>query len=224
MGDGNPPNPDPLGAGTFTYDLRFPGQIAGTWGSTFQNGYRDYDPAVGRYGESDPVGLLGGSYSTYAYVSDDPISYIDALGLCPGDRKTCEHDYLEQYYGSWVADHLVPSFSLGSYVPGSGYFANAWESFAEAVAIKGGIVGSLGLLSNYFSNLSWSTLASPIPEGPFGLQVRAWSAAQAASRAAAADTAAAVGAGTLAVVGTLGTSFATTADFLAYLHCRNEQP
>jgi hypothetical protein len=127
-------------------------------------------------------------------------------------------------YGSWVADHLVPNFSLGSYVPSSDAFATAWESFAEAVALKGGIVGGLGLVGDYFSNLSWSTLASPIPEGPFGLQARAWSAAQAASRAAAADAAATVGAGALGVVGTLGTSFASTAEFLAYLHCRNQDP
>lgn len=170
--------------------------------------------------EPDPIGLAGVSFSTFAYASDDLINYVDALGLCPGDRKNCEHDYLEPYYGSWVADHLVPSFGFGSDIPGSDHFANAWDSFAEAVAF----VGSLGLLSNYLSNVSWSTLASPIPGGPFGLQIRAYSAAQAASRAAAADTAATVSAGTPALVGTLGTSFASTADFLAYLHCRNQQP
>jgi RHS repeat-associated protein len=81
FGDGNPPNPDPLGAGSFTYDLRFPGQIAGTWGGKFQNGYRDYDPTVGRYVESDPIGLAGGSYSTYEYAGGDPELKADPLGL-----------------------------------------------------------------------------------------------------------------------------------------------
>jgi uncharacterized protein RhaS with RHS repeats len=42
---------------------------------------RDYDPAVGRYVESDPIGLAGGSYSTYLYVGGDPIDNIDPLGL-----------------------------------------------------------------------------------------------------------------------------------------------
>jgi hypothetical protein len=42
---------------------------------------RDYDPLVGRYVESDPIGLHGGSVSTYAYGEGDPAIYIDPLGL-----------------------------------------------------------------------------------------------------------------------------------------------
>jgi uncharacterized protein RhaS with RHS repeats len=46
---------------------------------------RDYDPATGRYVESDPIGLVGGSYSTYAYVNGNPLTLTDALGTKPGD-------------------------------------------------------------------------------------------------------------------------------------------
>ncbi|MGH8201638.1 MAG: RHS repeat-associated core domain-containing protein [Steroidobacteraceae bacterium] len=80
------PNTNPQGAGTFAYDLRLPGQIAGVWGSTFQNDHRDYDPAVGRYVESDPIGLAGGSYSTYAYAFSNPLSNIDQTGEAPPGR------------------------------------------------------------------------------------------------------------------------------------------
>ena len=75
------PNINPQGARTFTYDLRFPGQVVGAWGSTSQNYMRDYDPAVGRYVESDPIGLAGGSLSTYAYAEGNPVSFEDPKGL-----------------------------------------------------------------------------------------------------------------------------------------------
>jgi RHS repeat-associated protein len=52
------------------------------------NYFRDYDPAVGRYVEGDPIGLAGGSYSTYAYSNNNPVSKFDLLGLCSEDK--CE--------------------------------------------------------------------------------------------------------------------------------------
>jgi len=73
-------NENPAGAGTFKYGLRLPGQIFDGTAGLHQNGFRDYDPAAGRYLESDPIGLDGG-INTYAYVNNTPIMDEDTNGL-----------------------------------------------------------------------------------------------------------------------------------------------
>jgi len=65
-------------------NIGLPGQYFDAELSLWNNGYRDYFPWVGRYLESDPIGLVGG-VNTYAYVHGDPINYSDLLGLRPGD-------------------------------------------------------------------------------------------------------------------------------------------
>jgi len=74
------PNQNPQSLGTFVYNLRFPGQVFEAQTGLNYNYFRDYDPAVGRYIESDPIGLEGG-WNTYAYVGDNPVSQIDPMGL-----------------------------------------------------------------------------------------------------------------------------------------------
>jgi RHS repeat-associated protein len=77
------PNQNPSGLGTFIYNLRFPGQYYQAETGLNYNYFRDYDPQTGRYIESDPIGLGGGSDSTYEYAEQSPISASDRLGLCP---------------------------------------------------------------------------------------------------------------------------------------------
>jgi len=65
---------------------RFPGQSYDPETGLFYNGSRYYDPAIGRYAESDPSGMFGGQNSTYAYVGGDPLGSTDSLGLAPEDK------------------------------------------------------------------------------------------------------------------------------------------
>lgn len=74
-------NQDPDKDGkAFMFDLRFPGQQFDATSGTHYNLFRDYDPAVGRYLQSDPVGLQGG-LNTYNYVSNSPLLWSDPKGL-----------------------------------------------------------------------------------------------------------------------------------------------
>src|SRR5437899_4415352 len=75
----NVPDENPSGLGAFEFPLRFPGQYADKETNLAYNYYRDYDAGIGRYVESDPVGLRGG-LNTYAYVGGNPISIIDPFG------------------------------------------------------------------------------------------------------------------------------------------------
>ncbi|WP_232137466.1 RHS repeat-associated core domain-containing protein [Luteimonas fraxinea] len=77
----SPPHQDPDGdGGVFVLDKRFPGQRHDAASGLNYNYFRDYDPMVGRYSQSDPTGLAGG-ISTYSYVGADPISFFDPFGL-----------------------------------------------------------------------------------------------------------------------------------------------
>jgi RHS repeat-associated protein len=70
----------PVGT-TAANPLRFPGQQFDPNMALHYNYFRDYDPATGRYLETDPIGLIGGM-NLYAYVDGNPVVYIDEFGLC----------------------------------------------------------------------------------------------------------------------------------------------
>jgi RHS repeat-associated protein len=105
----NPPLTEPFGSGApdedpdgdatpFTLNLRFPGQYFDPETNAHYNYYRDhYFPSLGRYGQSDPIGLLGG-INTYGYVRGSPLLWGDPRGLL-----TC---------GSGWNDYVVPDNPL----------------------------------------------------------------------------------------------------------------
>ena len=65
---------------TIANNLRFPGQHYDGETGLHQNYFRDYDPTLGRYIQSDPIGLSGG-INPYAYVNLNSLKHTDPFGL-----------------------------------------------------------------------------------------------------------------------------------------------
>ncbi|NIJ75622.1 RHS repeat-associated protein [Xanthomonas campestris] len=82
------PNQDPDGDGAaLVLDMRFLGQRFDAASGLNQNYFRDYDPTTGRYGQSDPIGLRGGS-STFGYALQAPFVHMDFYGLATWKGST----------------------------------------------------------------------------------------------------------------------------------------
>ncbi len=78
---------DPFGeevplTGLAAMPLRFPGQYADDETGFSYNYFRDYEPRLGRYLQSDPIGLSGG-INAFMYVEGRPVQETDEFGLSP---------------------------------------------------------------------------------------------------------------------------------------------
>ena len=76
---------EPFGNATVTMqavanNVRYPGMYADSETGLYYNNARYYDPKIGRYISSDPIGLRGG-LNTYLYARANPLRYIDPSGL-----------------------------------------------------------------------------------------------------------------------------------------------
>lgn len=109
---------------------RLPGQYADPETGLHYNLHRYYDPQIGRYITSDPIGLAGG-INTYLYANASPTLYYDAYGLWAGIDDACA---------------IIGGAVVGVVVQGAidlyhGQLSG-WEEYAGA-AVNGAVAGEV---------------------------------------------------------------------------------
>lgn len=93
-------------------DARFPGQYIDDATGLHYNYFRDYDPTIGRYIQSDPIGLNAG-FNTYGYVGGNPLIYSDPRGLQAGTVAGCAAGVLAGPGGCGVGAVIGTLINLG---------------------------------------------------------------------------------------------------------------
>jgi RHS repeat-associated protein len=104
----NVPDENPSGLGAFDLPLRFAGQRYDAETGLHYNYFRDYNPSLGIYRQSDLIGLRGG-LNTYAYAYNNPLSWWDPFGLAPSNSQKCRSlakkiENIEKDIGKRVGD------------------------------------------------------------------------------------------------------------------------
>jgi RHS repeat-associated protein len=124
-------------------------------GQLIYNYFRNYDPTLGRYVESDPIGLRGGM-NTYAYVGSRPLRYEDRSGLLESPLGDAAADGLKDWgkekigggalAAKCIADHCQPGKGPREFSLALGDCTSIWQkavqsspAFAAAAAQIGGM-------------------------------------------------------------------------------------
>jgi RHS repeat-associated protein len=123
-----------------TFNHRFPGQYRDGETGLYQNWHREYDARLGRYVQSDPLGLRDG-VGTYSYASNEPTYWTDFTGLtkCDVDAAfAAAKANVNSVFPHWTTNGIILGASRSSTVTsGLGqYGANS-----PVLGVGGNVVG-----------------------------------------------------------------------------------
>ena len=85
------------GSSTITGNLRFPGQYYDQETGLHYNRNRYYDPDVGMFISSDPIGFWGNDINLYRYVWSNPLNWFDFDGLAGDGQKAWRKEWSDWY-------------------------------------------------------------------------------------------------------------------------------
>jgi RHS repeat-associated protein len=182
---GGTSNNNPAGIGVFDFNLRFPGQIYFAETGLYYNYFRDYDPATGRYVQSDPMlqpnRLITNELAfyvplilqwpqwlqPYSYVTAKPLSEIDPFGLGVWGIIKCMwysskmEKYAEQCRGECPNDMIGQLKFMDKYQAG---FLD--DAMLKCGCSKAEAAGDKDLCAKFFATCITSTFGGPMPSPP----------------------------------------------------------
>ncbi len=155
-------------------NFRFPGQYFDGETGMYYNYHRYYDPRIGRYLRSDPIGLEGG-INIFSYALNSPCSFTDRKGLlcnCNSDCLSGSYAFTGTGYGGFLFVGGVTSKHLSfKCIDGSNSFRLTIQCINFGGGLGGGVQVPSGIVAGcskeeVMSNISgWSVFANVFPPG-----------------------------------------------------------